>query len=150
MADPFATVDDVGDLRPLDSDERTRAGVLLTYASAQIRRQLPDIDARIVRGELDTDLARYVAVQMVLRVLRNPDGVLQETVGPSSVSYDRTQSTGQLSMTPDDLAMLAPAPTSAGVGTARLGAGLGSGPGGIAGDRPAYRPARPRWPYGPW
>jgi len=151
VADPFATADDVEDLRPLDADERDRAAVLLRYASAQIRRQLPDIDARIAAGQLDADLARYVTVQMVVRVLRNPDGVLQETVGPSSISYDRTQSTGQLALAPDELAMLTPAPTGIGIGTARLGAGLGGGPGGIVGDRQAYQLPRPRtWGgYGP-
>ena len=148
MGAPFASPDDVDALRPLDPDERGRAGVLLGYASALIRKSAPDIDTRIAAGALDPDLARMVAVDMVIRVLRNPDGVRQETVGPSSISYDTTAAPGQLVLTPDDLAMLMPPPTGIGIGTARLGAGLGGGPGGIVGDRQAARLPRPRGPYG--
>jgi hypothetical protein len=146
MGVPFATADDVDVMRSLDSDERDRATVLLRYASAQIRKNLPDIDTRIASGALDPDLANLAAVQMVLRVLRNPDGVRQESVGPSAISYDNTQASGKVQFTADELALLAPAPTGTGVGaaTARVGAGLGGGPGGIVNDRAAYRPRRPR------
>lgn len=149
MADPFATPDDVDQYLPLDDGGRDSAAQLLVVASALIRRSFPDIDTRIGNGQLDAELAKFVAVQMVLRVLRNPAGVRQETIGPSSISYDTSQASGQLTLTPDDLGMLAPAPTGIGIGTARLGAGLGSGPNGIVNDRAAYRPRRP--PYGlPW
>jgi len=149
VADPFATPDDVDQLFPLGDDpSRDAAAQLLMVASALIRRSYPDIDTRISGGQLDASLPQFVAVQMVLRVLRNPAGVRQETVGPSSVSYDPSQASGQLALTPADLDMLAPAPTGIGIGTARLGAGLGSGPGGIVNDRAAYRPGRPPyvWP----
>jgi len=151
MGVPFATADDVDVLRPLDTDERDRATVLLRYASAEIRRNQPDIDARIALGTLDPDLANLAAVQMVLRVLRNVDGVRQETVGPSAISYDPAQATGKLAFTADELALLQPAPTGTGVGaaTARVGAGLGSGPGGIVNDRAAYKPRR-RFGVYPW
>lgn len=150
MGAPFATVDDVDALRPLDSDERDRAGVLLVYASATIRKPMPDIDARIASGDLDADLPRLVAVQMVIRVLRNPDGVRQETVGPSSISYDTSAALGQLVLTDDELAILLPNPTGIGIGTARIAAGLGYGPGGIHGDKQAYQP-RLGAPYAvPW
>ena len=148
MGAPFATADDVDALRPLDSEDRALAGTLLVYGAALIRRKQPDIDARIASGELDPDLAKLVAVQMVIRVLRNLDGVRQETVGPSSITYDPSQAIGQLIVTPDDLATLAPAPTGIGIGTARLGAGLGGGPGGIVGDRQATQLPRRPWPYG--
>lgn len=143
MGAPFATVDDVDALRTLDSDERERAGVLLTFASAKIRKNVPGIDARITAaapGDEDlAQLAQYVAVQMVIRVLRNPDGVRQETVGPSSISYDTSSPLGQLVITGDELATLEPNPTGIGIGTARIGAGLGGGPGGIVNDRQASR-----------
>jgi hypothetical protein len=147
MGAPFATPDDVDALRPLDPDERGRAEVLLRYACARIRKDVPDIDARIASGALDPDLAQQVAVDMVSRVLRNPDGVRQETVGPSSVSYDTSVAVGKLVLTDDELAALLPNPTGLGIGTARLGAGLGAGAGGIVNDRGAYRLPRGR-PYG--
>lgn len=143
MADPFATPDDVDRLLPLDEGARDAADYLLGVASAKIRKAFPDIDARIGRGELDALLAQDVAVGMVLRVLRNPGGVRQETIGPSSISYDPAQASGQLALTPGDLDQLAPSLTGIGIGTARLGAGLGSGPDGIVNDRPAYKPRRP-------
>lgn len=148
MADPFATPDDVDQLLPLDQPGRDAAAQLLVVASALIRKSFPDIDTRISNGQLDGELAKFVAVQMVLRVLRNPAGVRQETIGPSSVSYDPGQASGQLALTPADQAMLAPQLTGIGIGTARLGAGLGSGPNGILNDRAAYKPGRP--PYVVW
>lgn len=146
MGAPFATADDVNALRPLDDEDRALASTLLVYGAALMRRNQPDLDARIASGALDPDLAKLVAVQMVIRVLRNLDGVRQETVGPSSITYDPSQAVGQLILTPDDLATLAPVPTGIGIGTARLGAGLGGGPGGIASDRQAVQ--LPRRPYG--
>ena len=148
MGAPFATTDDVNALRPLDADERAVAEVLLVYGAPLIRKKQPDIDARIANGTLDPLLAQLVAVQMVIRVLRNLDGVRQETIGPSSITYDMSQAVGQLVVTDDDLATLAPAPTGIGIGTARLGAGLGGGPGGIGGDRQATQLPRRPWPYG--
>ena len=50
MADPFATVDDVDALRPLDSDERDLTAALLPYAAAIIRRDVASIDANIAAG----------------------------------------------------------------------------------------------------
>lgn len=145
----FATPDDVDQLLPLDDAGRDAATQLLLVASALIRKSFPDIDARIGRGELDGELAKFVAAQMVLRVLRNPSGVRQETIGPSSISYDPSQASGQLALTPADLDMLAPPLSTLGIGTARLGAGLGSGPNGIVNDRAAYKPRRPPrvWPW---
>jgi hypothetical protein len=149
MGAPFATIDDVDALRPLDADERAVAEVLLLYGAPLIRKKQPDIDARIAAGTLDPLLAQLVAVQMVIRVLRNLDGVRQETVGPSSITYDMSQAVGQLVVTDDDLATLAPAPTGngVGVGTVRVGAGLGGGPGGIVGDRQATQLPRRPWGY---
>jgi len=149
MGAPFATADDVDALRPFrDEDERAVADVLLVYGAPLIRKKQPDIDARIANGTLDPLLAQLVAVQMVIRVLRNLDGVRQETVGPSSITYDLTEAIGRLTVTDEDLATIAPAPTGIGIGTARLGAGLGGGPGGIVGDRQATALPRRPWSYG--
>lgn len=147
MAEPFATVDDVDALRPLTADERELANTLLRYASALMRRQLPTLDARITAGTLDPDLAEYVAVQMVVRVLRNPDGIRQETVGPSSITYDTSQAVGQLMLSTGDLAILAAPGTGFAIGTARLGTGLATGRDARRGEAAARREEHR---YGPW
>lgn len=121
MADPFATVDDVNELRPLDDEERSFVTALLPYAAAKIRRNVPAIDANITAGLLDPLIAQYVNIQMIVRVLRNRDGIRQETVGPSSITYDTTQAIGQLMITPDELTELTAPKTGLGIGSVRLG-----------------------------
>lgn len=142
MAEPFATVDDVHDLRPLSGSERGLAQTLLRYASALMRRQVPSLDARIADGTLDPLLPQLVAVQMVVRVLRNPDGIRQETVGPSSITYDTTQAVGQLMLTAADLATLSPPGTGFALGTRRLGAGLATARDARRGEAAARREHR--------
>jgi hypothetical protein len=151
MGEPFATSEDVNALYPLDAQGAALATALLTYASALMRQAQPDLDARISAG-LDPTLAQFVAVSMVIRVLRNIDAMRQQTVGPYTAAYDPVEASGKLALTPDDLARIAPAPTGVGAATARLDAGLGYGREGIIGDRRAYGPHR-RWDGGalrPW
>ena len=45
---------------------------------------------------------------MVLRVLRNPDGLRSETVGPFSTTYDTSVAAGLLAITADDLSGVTP------------------------------------------
>lgn len=72
MAD-FATVTDVANLwRPLSSEETTRATTLLGMASRRVRRDFPDIDARILAGTVDADDVRDVVASLVLPALGGP------------------------------------------------------------------------------
>jgi hypothetical protein len=110
MAD-LATVPDVEALwRPLTGDESVRVAGLLRMASAIVRRQLPTLDARISAATLDPDLARSVVATMVVRAMKNPDGIVARTVEDYSERY--ADAKAGLVLLPDEFALLAPRGTS--------------------------------------
>jgi hypothetical protein len=132
MADPFATIDDVEVLfgEPMDTATQALATRLLRMAAHLMRAKVVTIDARITAYNpstipptgLDPDVAVDVNAAMVVRVLRNPAGAVSEAVGPSSVTYGKTS--GQLTLTEDEITLLAGAPPRPSIGTVRLGAAL--------------------------
>jgi hypothetical protein len=103
---PLATAEDVAEMwRPLSDAETPLVNALLRRASALLRSNVLDLDARIAAGTLDPDNANTAAVQMVLRVLKNGHGLRQQTVGPFSVTYDKDSAAGYLLVTDADLAL---------------------------------------------
>ncbi len=118
----LATTSDVAALfQQALTDVQTLAAVnLLERASAMIRLAAPGIDARIV---LSTDLAtvvRGVAVDSVLRVLRNPQGFITENVDIYAYRRSDAVADGRLYLTPGELAVLRPTAGSARVGSQQL------------------------------
>jgi hypothetical protein len=126
---PLAVVGDVaeqyGSLTPA---QEGLASALLRAASKMIRARFPAIDTQIAAGSLDPDVVALGPVNMVLRVLRNPNGLRAETVGPFSKTYDTSAAAGQLVLTDDDAALFTPtavlAAATIGVGTIRVTPGL--------------------------
>lgn len=89
--DPFATAEHVAGLwRALTDDEATLADNYLAAASRIIRAEVSDIDDRIDAGTLDAELAGDVAVAMVLRVMKNPNGVRQRSETYADFSFSET------------------------------------------------------------
>lgn len=90
MAPPLASTGDLATRMGEDipTSELARAEWLLEFASDRIRartgRTWLDEDGELVDVP---DLARKVAVEMVVRAVTNPEGVTQETTGPFSVSF---------------------------------------------------------------
>lgn len=82
MANALAGISDVASLAPELDIDVPQVEALLTYASAMVRAEA---------GQAWTDdapdgVAQLVAL-MVVRALRVPEGVSQETIGNYSVSY---------------------------------------------------------------
>lgn len=105
MAD-FATVDDLAARllgRDLTEDERAKVPNLIADASAIMREQVPDIDAR------QPATATGVCCAMVLRVVLNPEGKRQQSVDDYSYTTDSARSSGELYLTAQELAQLQPA-----------------------------------------
>lgn len=104
----YATVDDVvaeydgtiGDDQ-IDYVERK-----LTSAELVVKSVAGDIGARIGSGATSFEAVKLVLCNMVIRVLRNPDGVRTQTVGPFSVSVDPSTSQAQLVVTREDRQLL--------------------------------------------
>lgn len=114
---PFAAIGDVrvqyGDL---DVDQQRLSAYLIKAASALIRQRFRLIDSQIAAGLVDPDVVALTVAGMVLRVLRNPEGLRSETTGPFSRTYDTTAAAGLLVITPDDAGQLVPAEASTGAG----------------------------------
>jgi hypothetical protein len=118
----YATASDVAaGWRTLTADEQARATVLLDRAAVLIRSAVPSLPARLLAATLDPLVPLTVSVNMVQRVLRNPEGVTQQMLGPASVTYDRDDS-GALYLTDADLAALSSAAVVTS-GAASVGAG---------------------------
>lgn len=112
MAANPATVQDVAARwRPLTAQEEAVASTLLDDAWALLKHRVAQLESRLdaVPATLDAGLVRMVEVAMVLRVLRNPDGVRQEAIQDYSYSRDPVTASGALAVTVEELDLLAAA-----------------------------------------
>ena len=91
-------------------------------AGALLDQRLPDLAANITAGLVSPVLARKVVTDAVIRVLANPSGVAQQTLGPESVQYTGVRTLGTVEFTASELASLAPA----GDGVSAAGVAVGS------------------------
>lgn len=100
--------------RTLDAAERRLAATKLEFASEVIRARVTDLDARITAGTASAALAKHVAVEMVLRHLRNPDGTRQTSTQHSIDDYSETvtetrdgaTASGGIYLTDEELSLL--------------------------------------------
>lgn len=116
-----APIDVADQWRPLSDAEGVTATVLLGRVSALIRLRHPDMDARVAA---DPDYATVVAgisVDAVLRVLRNPDGKVQESIDDYTYRRADAVSDGVLYVTDAEWALLTPGSVSNGAFTIRPG-----------------------------
>lgn len=142
---PLAVVGDVSaQYGTMGLAEESLTGWLLRNASNMLRGQRPLIDQQIREGKVSRDMAALAVTNMVLRVLRNPNGLRSETVGPFSRSWDTTTAAGLLVVTNDELGLIEP------VGSAQAGRAVGSfRPSAGLAIAPILRPGS-RWPDGYW
>lgn len=104
-----ATVDDIEDRwRPLTAQETTNASALLADAWALLIARRPTLEADMTANTVSEENVIRVVVAMVLRVLRNPEGKLEERIDDYSYRRDSATSTGGLYVTSDELADLSP------------------------------------------
>jgi hypothetical protein len=109
----YAEATDVAEQwRPIeeDSDLQRKVEKLLDIASAKLRGHLAGLNTRIASGaEPDLrQLTNWTVVSMVMRVLKNPTGIRQSSVGPTSVTFDLAAASGLLTVEPDEIADLQP------------------------------------------
>lgn len=109
--------------RPLSDAEALIVPQKLTDAALILAAQVPGLVARVAAGEVSPALVKQVQAEMVLRVLKNPDGKRQEAIDDYSWTRDSALSAGALYVTAAEVTLLSPA-TELRVGTIRLGAGL--------------------------
>lgn len=112
MPNPATTADVEARWRPLSAQETTNAETFLDDAWVMLRRHFDrlgvDIETLVTDDEdLESDLVR-VMVTAVLRVLKNPDGLTQESVDDYTYRRDEAVSAGLLYFSDDELDGLVP------------------------------------------
>ena len=106
---PLATVGEVSSLyRPLTDAESALAKALLRRASALVRNAFPNVDAQIASGKLDPLVVAQAVINMVVRVLRNPEALRSVTTGPFTRAFDVGEAAGLLVITGAEESMLVP------------------------------------------
>lgn len=114
MANPVVVADLEARFRPLTAEEQPVAQALLDDAWAILLVNKPNLEAQIAAGDIAPEIVTFVVSAMVLRVLRNPDGVRQWTVDDAMFTRDNTVSTGGLYASADELGLLVPAGAGSG------------------------------------
>lgn len=143
---PLATVGEYTELYgALSAARQAICRALIKRASQLVRDSYPGIDDRIAVGTVPADSVGLAVLNMVARVMRNPDGLRSQTIGPISRAFDTDVATGMLELTGAETALLEP-PTGAGrgargkMGTARITGGM----------VPPPRTLRRSWSNGPF
>lgn len=103
----FVTVDDLAArFRPLSDDEKIVAKALLDDAWSLAALQVPGLNAAVGDNVANFGILTAVLSAMVLRVMRNPDGVRQWSVDDYSETRDSSVSAGALYLSEDELSLL--------------------------------------------
>ncbi len=131
---PLASLDEYIDMfGPLSAARQSTCKVLLRRASQLVRDRYPGIDAKIGAGTVPGNAVALSVLNMVSRVMRNPQGLRSASIGPVSRSFDEDASSGWLTFSDADAALIDPAGAGAPgaaagakgkAGTIRLRAGL--------------------------
>lgn len=112
---PVSVADLEARWRPLTSDQQITAQAMLDDAWAILSTRLPNLptDVTVVPPATTAVVSREVLVAvmsaMVLRVLRNPDGKVSETIDDYTYRRSDAVANGALYVTPDELGLLSPA-----------------------------------------
>jgi hypothetical protein len=104
----YVVVSDIEDrFRPLSPDEVPQAQALLDDAWAIINAQIPLLASTIAsQPTAPLGVLRAVLCNMVIRVLRNPNGVKQWAVDDYSETRDSSVSAGSLYLSTDEMALI--------------------------------------------
>lgn len=108
MTNPATASDVEARFRPLSSAETVLAQTLLGDAWALLLGRRPTLDADIEAGTVSRENAVRVLAAMVVRVMRNPDGLLEESIDDYKYRRDSLVSSGVLHVTSDELADVSP------------------------------------------
>jgi hypothetical protein len=106
MPNPVITADLEARFRPLSAAEEVTAQALLDDAWAVLLTVIPDLEARMAAGTPSTSLVVSVASAMVLRVMRNPNGVRSWSVDDYSETRDNSIAAGSLYVAPEEIRLL--------------------------------------------
>lgn len=92
--------------RTLDSSESQIVTARLGDAELIIKSRIPDLSTKITDGKIIQAAVVMVEADMVLRLVKNPDGFAQETDGNYSYTLHSDIASGRLSVLPHEWALL--------------------------------------------
>jgi hypothetical protein len=128
---PLTTVGEYTDLYgSLSAAKASTCRALIKRASQLVRDSYPGIDDKIEAGTVAADSVGLAVLNMVARVMRNPDGLRSQAIGPISRSFDTDLATGMLEITAAEAVLLVPPVVTGGrntrnkMGTARITGGM--------------------------
>ena len=108
MPNPATVADIEARWRPLTEADSTTASTLLGDAWWILVGRLPSLEGNMAAGTVATENVVRVLTAMVLRVLKNPEGKLEEQIDDYRYRRDSVVSSGTLQVTADELADLTP------------------------------------------
>lgn len=106
MPNPVTPADIEARFRSLTAAEEPIAEALIDDAWSVLLMVIPDLEARIAAGSASPGAVTFVVSAMVLRVLRNPEGIRQWSVDDASFTRDNTISAGGLYASADEVRLL--------------------------------------------
>lgn len=92
--------------KELSAEDKTLVETRLADVERMILRRAPDLADDIEAGTVDEEDVKQVEAEAVLRLVRNPDGYLQETDGNYSYMLNREIASGKLEILPHEWRML--------------------------------------------
>lgn len=104
----YATANDVADRlgRDLDTSEARIVAARLNDVELMIKARIPDLATRVTAGAPTAATVAMVEADVVLRLLRNPEGIVGETDGNYSYQLNWANVTGRLMITDEEWALL--------------------------------------------
>lgn len=104
----YAEATDIADRlgRDLDPSETRIVASRLEDVETLILTRISDLDERVASGKLNQRLIVMVESEVILRLIKNPDGYTQETDGNYSYSIDSRVASGRLSLLAEEWGML--------------------------------------------
>lgn len=78
----------------------------LQDAELILKSKISDLDTRVTAGTIDPETVTYVEVEMILRLLRNPEGYMQESDGNYSYMLSQQLASGKLEVATEEWSLL--------------------------------------------
>lgn len=100
----FASIEDVEVrfFRDLTPEERPLVEARLEDAEQKLRSRIPDLDSKVENDPVFASVVVRVCADAVIRLVRNPEGYVQETDGNYTYMLSQAHADGRLSFTPDE------------------------------------------------
>lgn len=104
----YATTEDIEARigRDLDDAERLIAQQRLEDVELIILGRIPDLHTRVTAGTVSVDVVAMVEADSVIRILRNPEGVVGESDGNYSYQLNWATVSGRLDLSPEEWRLL--------------------------------------------